>query len=359
MQRAFWSIICFFIFINCKINAEITNRHSHSLVYVHIGPDLPSYLPIAIAQARLFNPDTPIYLIANSSAMSNYDCEDQKIHLVPIELLIPTKSHKKFKDRAKSNGFWRYTLERFLYLDDFIQQYKLNNVFHAENDVMIYFNLEEKLHVFQECYPKMIATTFDCDERSVPSFVYISDPMPSKQFAKYIAINGLNGANDMSLLFDFKEKYYKKFGDHLPILIPAYVENRSLINLANRTAKNVAPFINNIEKFQLIFDAAAIGQFLGGIDPILGNKGPGFIAELSVFLTHHCTYQWKMDEKRRWVPHISYGGVTYPIANLHIHCKNLRAFYSLNQNFYPLPTQVWSSLPFERSCYYEILESVK
>ena len=210
MQRAFWSIICFFIFINCKINAEITNRHSHSLVYVHIGPDLPSYLPIAIAQARLFNPDTPIYLIANSSAMSNYDCEDQKIHLVPIELLIPTKSHKKFKDRAKSNGFWRYTLERFLYLDDFIQQYKLNNVFHAENDVMIYFNLEEKLHVFQECYPKMIATTFDCDERSVTSFVYISDPMPSKQFAKYIAINGLNGANDMSLLFDFKEKYYKK-----------------------------------------------------------------------------------------------------------------------------------------------------
>lgn len=356
MYKIFCLIICLITTICCKANAETKNRESHSLVYVHLGSKLPSYLQIAIAQARLFNPDTPIYLIADSSAISDYDYEEQKVRLVPTKSLTLTQSHQNFKKYAKSNGFWRYTLERFLYLDDFIQQYGLNNVFHTENDVMIYFNLEEKLPVFQECYPKMIATAFDCDERSVPSFVYISDAMPSKQLAKYIAENGLNGANDMALLYEFKEKHYKKFGDHLPILIPAYAKKRSLTNLSKRTAKSAAPFMNCIEKFQLIFDAAAIGQFLGGIDPILGNKGPGFIAELSVFLTHHCTYQWKMDEKGRWVPYISYGGVTYPIANLHIHCKNLRVFYSLNRNFYPIPTHVWSSLPFERSNYYEILE---
>jgi hypothetical protein len=316
-------------------------------VYVHIGPKLPAYLPIAIAQARLFNHEVPIYLLAELAALTDYDSKKEKVHLIPLESLTLSENHEKFRCLATSKGFWRYALERFLYLDDFIHQYELVNVFHTENDVMIYFNLREKLPIFQECYQGMIATVFDCDERSVPSFVYISNANPSKKFAEFISAEGLNGATDMALLFEFKERYYKTLSDHLPILIPAYAKERPLKNLAKRTAKSSDPYVNNIEKFGLIFDAAAVGQFLGGIDPILDNKGPGFVGELSVFLTHLCTYEWKKDENGRWVPYISYGGVTYPLANLHIHCKNLSAFYSLNPNHFPLPTRAYSSLPME------------
>lgn len=345
MKRALW--ICVFLvnFVCCKGFAETPPC---SLVYVHIGPQLPTYLSVAIAQARHFNANIPIYLLGNSAALANYDYRQHKIHLVPLESLNPTENHKRFKNHTSMNhDFWRYALERFLYLDDFIHQHGLNNVFHTENDVMLYFDLTEKLPIFQENYNGMIATVFDCDERSVPSFVYISNAIPSEKFAEFISVKGLNGSTDMTLLYEFKERYYKTFSDHLPILIPEYAKQRELKSLAKRIAKSPNPFINNIDKFQIIFDAAAIGQFFGGIDPILGNKGPGFVGELSVFLTHLCTYEWRQDIHGRWIPYISFGGTTYPIANLHIHCKNLQAFYSLNQNFFPLPTRAYSSLPME------------
>lgn len=343
-MKKIFCILAFLINLTCVYAKD----SPCSLVYVHIGPKLPSYLPVAIAQARLFNSEIPIYLLASSAAITNYDSEDENVHLVSLESLILSKNHKLFKLRAKSEGFWRYTLERFFYLDDFIHQYDLKNVFHIENDVMLYFDLGEKLPIFQECYKGMIASVFDCDERCVPSFVYISNPNPSEKLVEYISIKGLNGATDMTLLYEFKEKYYKVLGDHLPILIPSYAEDWQLKNLSGRTAKSAVPYTNSLEKFKLIFDAAAIGQFLGGIDPILGNKGPGFVGELSVFLTHRCSYEWKKDSNERWVPYISYGKETYPIANLHIHCKNLAAFYSLNKDFYPLPTRAYSSLPLER-----------
>jgi len=330
-----------------KIYTDEVSNQSSSLVYVHIGPKLPVYLPIAIKQARLFNPELTIYLLAESNALSEFDFTKEEIKLISLESIHLSRSHKIFNRLATTKGFWRYTLERFLYLDDFIQQYGLRNVFHTENDVMIYFDLLEKVPLFEECYKGMIATVFDCDERSVPSFVYIYDSHPSSKFANFISKKGLKGANDMYLLFEFKEKYYKLLADHLPILIPEYAKERSLTNLSKKTAKSPIPFVNNIERLGLIFDAAAIGQFLGGIDPILGNRGPGFVGELSVFLSHFCTYEWKLDECKRWIPYISYAGETYPIANLHIHCKDLSSFSSSNTSFFPLPKNVYSSLPMD------------
>ena len=328
-----------------RVFSDILINTPCSLVYVHIGPKLPDYLSIAVSQARLFNPEVPIYLLAESVALNDFDYEKEKINLIPLESLTISDSHKRFNHYIRTKGFWRYALERFLYLDDFIQQYKLTNVFHTENDVMIYFDLLEKLPLFQEYYKGMIASVFDCDERSVPSFVYFSTPIPSFEFAKYISKKGLKGANDMYLLSDFKDLHYKTLADHLPILIPAYAKDHELKSLYKKTARSPAPYINNLDKFGLIFDAAAIGQFLGGIDPILGNRGPGFVGELSVFLSHLFTYEWQMDNNQRWIPYISYGGVKYPIANLHIHCKNLVLFSSLNSKFPTLPTKAYSSVP--------------
>lgn len=323
---------------------------NHALVYVHIGPKFPSYLSIAIAQARLFNPKTPIYLIANKNALSRYNCAKQEVISIPIESLKMTKHHSRFQKHIKIDGFWRYAIERFFYIDDFIQEYNLNNVFHTENDVMIYFDIEDKLPIFYQNYNNMIATVFDCDERSVPSLVYISNPYVSEKLAKFMSYHGCDGKTDMTLLNDFKEHHYKRLMDHLPILISEYANDRPLISLSKKRAQEVSPYINFLDQFGMIFDAAALGQFLGGIDPILNNRGAGFVAELSVFLTPYFEFKWAKDSKERWIPYISYKGTTYPIANLHIHCKDLRSFFSLNKNHFPLPTRIWSSLPLEESC---------
>jgi hypothetical protein len=51
MRYIFCLILTFFATIEQKAFAN----NDYSLVYVHIGPTLPKYLPTAITQARLFN----------------------------------------------------------------------------------------------------------------------------------------------------------------------------------------------------------------------------------------------------------------------------------------------------------------
>lgn len=330
----------------------------HSLVLVHIGERFPRYLPDAIAQARSFNPDSPIFLIGNAIAFEQFINKDDVIP-VPIESLTPSRHHTLFATKATKEAFWRYTLERFLVLDDFIQQYDLRHVFHIENDVMLYFDLKERLPSFQICYTNQVATTFDCDQRSVPSLVYIDNPSVSNLLAKFIALHATESTTDMLLLSLFKDFYYQKRADHLPILIPAYADDYPLTNIFKDTAKDPEPFSAYLDEMQMIFDAAALGQFFGGIDPILGQSKPGFLGEASVFLPMFFEFTWIQDTKQRWIPYISYKGETYPIANLHIHCKDLARFRSTNKTPPIPPTEFYSSLPFDHIQSYLQQEELK
>jgi hypothetical protein len=316
----------------------------HSLVFVHIGKDLPSHIKHSIAQARLFNPDSPMFLLANEEALSK-DQVYLDITTIAIESLKRSKNHKKYGVKAKTSGFWRYTLERFLVLDDFIQQYEKSDVFHIENDVMIYFNLKSKLEVFRDKYSNMVATVFDCDERSVPSFVYVATPEASSKLSEFIAARAHVDTTDMETLSLFKDANYGSRG-HLPILIPTYADDYPMTNIFKQTAKDSRPFHNCLDHLQMIFDAAALGQFLGGIDPILGHSKAGFLGEASVFLPMYFRFSWEKDDEGRWIPYISYKDVKYPIANLHIHSKALGRFSSVNDVMPELPSVSFSSLPF-------------
>lgn len=339
-----------YIMLSCsalcaKWSERTTNYQDHCLVFVHIGNRLPPHLKDSIAQARLFNPHCDIFLLGNISALHEWE-SDLEVTPIAIESLTPSPQHQIFAKKATTEAFWRYTLERFLVLDDFVQQHALHNVFHIENDVMLYFDLSQKLGTFQSCYQNQMATVFDCDERSVPSFVYIANPAVSGLLAEFIARRTERNTTDMHLLSLFKETYYKKRADHLPILIPSYSNDYPLTNMFKRTAKDPKPFYTYLDQLNMIFDAAALGQFLGGIDPILGHSKPGFLGEESVFLPMFFQFKWEKDQQQRWIPYISYEGETYPIANLHIHCKDLARFSSLNTFPPSPPTEFFSSLPF-------------
>jgi hypothetical protein len=318
----------------------------HCLVFVHIGKQFPKHLIYAIEQAQLFNPETPVFLLGNKEAFTEKKLNNLNINEITIESLNISKNHITYNINAKSSGFWRYTLERFLVLDDFIQQYKMFNVFHIENDVMIYFDLKDSLPIFQKCYPNMMATVFDCDQRSVPSFVYIANPETSENLSKFIAKRAHLDTTDMETLSLFKDAFYGSKG-HLPILIPSYANDYPMTNIFKNTAKDPKPFYNHLDDLKMIFDAAALGQFLGGIDPILGESKIGFMGEASVFLPMHFRFTWIKDIKSRWIPHIAYKNKQYPIANLHIHSKDLGQFSSANNEMPDVPTHFFSSLPFD------------
>lgn len=325
-------IVLLFSFIGLiwQPNSCLEAKEDYSIVFIHIGDKIPSYTKIAIEQARVFNPDCPIILLANKSALNNYSLKDNKANItfVSCESLSKTAHHKEFIKRIKwKKGFWRYTSERFLYLCDLMTQHNLKNVFHLEYDNMLYADLRELLPIFNLHYQGM-AATFDNDQRCIAGFIFVPNQQVVQRLAKYFADHAHEGFNDMEVLAKFKKQYGEKWIDNLPITTKQYANDHLLITPTGYQAEKKELYYKNLEIFNSIFDAAALGQYLGGIDPNNGPSIPGFINESCVFNPSLFIYEWIYDNEGRKIPYILYSGEKYRINNLHIHCKNLRLFSS-------------------------------
>lgn len=331
MKKVFfrYNFVCFCLFLLCNIAA-----YAHSIVFVHIGSSIPDYLSIALQQARLFNKECPIYVIGNEEAFKSCPFVfDETIHCISCESLARSQSHCKFVnssrlDKKAFEGFWTFTSERFFYLEELVQKYQLTNVFHLENDIMLYVDLARLLPVFQQNYCGMIGATFDNDMRGIPGFVYISDLEPLSQFTQLMGDLARAGKNDMEMLQEFKNRYHGVYIKHLPIVIPQYSVDYGLKNELHQVAKCPEFFFQHFDHFGSVFDAAAIGQYLGGISPRNGPMIPGFINESCFFNPSYFLFQWEKDSEGRLIPYLLYKNEKYPINNLHIHSKNLFPFFS-------------------------------
>lgn len=330
----------FFILLSL-ITQPVFGLYKYSIVFIHIGPTIPPYVSTAISQARLFNEKCAIILVANQEALDKFNGKFSKVGYVPIpcETLLSTQEHQLFLqesslDTAFRDGFWKYASERFLYLNDLMAQYDLKNVFHMEYDNMLYVNLEEFLPIFEGKY-QGIGATFDDDERCIPGFVFIRNQSAMSGLAKYFVKYARAGLNDMEVLGLYRNQSNKERIDRLPIIMPEYIENHSMTNQLGFTPVDKNVFANNYDQFCSIFDAAALGQYLGGIDPRNGPSSPGFINERCVFNPSLLSFEWFLDDRERRVPYAIYGQTLCRINNLHVHSKKLEEFMSFpQQNVY-------------------------
>jgi hypothetical protein len=82
----------------------------------------------------------------------------------------------------------------------------------------------------------------------------------------------------------------------------------------------------NCDMFPFIFDAAAIGQYIGGVDPRNESGNTiGFVNETCVIKYNN--YKIWFEEKNGFKkPFIQIQDKIIPIFNLHIHSKNLEKF---------------------------------
>src|SRR3990167_10223288 len=125
------------------------------IVFVHLGKNLPEYLPVALKQARLFNPDSSIYLLANDSVLkfAYFD----RIQCISVETLPQSNEHRIFNrlsrlDKRSREGFWRYTTERFFYLHEWMKKENIKDVIHLEYDNMLYVDVSTLLPIFHQHY---------------------------------------------------------------------------------------------------------------------------------------------------------------------------------------------------------------
>ena len=204
-------------------------------------------------------------------------------------------------DRNFRGGFWHHCSKRFFLIYEYMKKYDIANVLHLENDVLLYNNLD---------YPfeNRVYLTMDAMNRCIPGILYI----PNHTLLKPLIKNYNFNKNDMINLANF------------------YQNNRDTVKTFPIIDDSISMCIynENFRKFNSIFDGAAIGQYLGGVDPrnIPGDTR-GFVNETCVVKYNKYKFKW-IKKGRQKCPYIEVNGRLIPINNLHIHSKNLKKFLS-------------------------------
>jgi hypothetical protein len=299
-----------------------------NLVYCHIGNTFPNYFYDSLYQTLNFNKDLRVYILTNSKFQDeiyskintlNIDLNTiDNIKVISIEQFSSSGVLKQFQNLNLHNSFrdnfWQHTTSRFIYIYEFMKSFDITNVFHIENDIMLYCNLQEIYNKIdkEKMLDKIIAVQ-DAPNRSICSIVFFPNEKETKKFLDF-CINQLKlnkFLNDMNLMGMFKDKYtFPDSPDHF---------------LAEKLG---------------IFDGACIGQYLGGVDlrniqldqtklKIYENPTIGFINETAEFKPDICSYT--LDNKNKFC--ILYKEKSFPINCLHIHSKQLYNFSSCSVNF--------------------------
>ena len=269
----------------------------------------------------MINNNFTLYVLINKSLIEIFENNIKKFNIDTsavkvIELFDCEKVNRysdytlKFNLEPFRDSFWISTTARFFYIEEFMKKYNVDSVFHIENDVMLYVDLHKIRDTLKSNEMYMVQ---DSATRVVPSIVYIPNVFIIEKLNNFILEKVKNSEvflNDMGLLGEFHDK------KHFPI-----------------------EFGSNY-----LFDGAAIGQYLGGVDPrnlpnateldIINNPSKGFINETSSFkITKDITFFRKnmIINKDRGVS-LFYGkhiSDIVPICNLHIHSKQLYQFSSV------------------------------
>jgi hypothetical protein len=249
-----------------------------------------------------------IYVLTNEKFFNLFDKFNEKIKLINIDNLTDTFNFysKTTLNKTFRSGFWTLTSLRFFYIYEFMKQHNIKDVVHIENDVLIYYNCNSILNIFDKNY---IYLPFDTFERNIASIMYI----PSHEILKIVLDNYDFKKNDMQNFCSIKNK--TKIIKTLPIFPKTNTDNDE-INYVSE----------NYTNFNYIFDAAAIGQFLGGVDPRNDNSNTiGFVNETCVIKYNMFNVFFEYDNGII-KPYINIENIKYKIFNLHIHSKNLKKF---------------------------------
>jgi hypothetical protein len=280
-----------------------------NLILVSIG-NFQEYILDNIQQLIKLN--TPnIYVITNKDFFHYFDKYIQNIHLINVEQLDEPYNffNNTILDKQFRNGFWTFTSLRFFYIYSLMKKYNLENCIHIENDVLLYYNIEQ-LHdklVDKNC----IFIPFDTFKRNIASIVYIPNHIIFKQVLDQYNFT----KNDMENFALIKYRF-----PDLIKLFPIFPNKYA-------TTQEEQFVSENYNLFECIFDAAAIGQFIGGVDPRnIAGDSRGFINETCVIKYNKYDIYFKETDGIK-KPFIKINNNEIPIFNLHIHSKKLHLYY--------------------------------
>jgi hypothetical protein len=269
------------------------------IVFVHIGQNMTPTLFKAAQVARASFPDAEICLVSDQkNLLANFP--GTKLEFEP-NLIKPYIKEFLKKNRELKNvagGYWLNTLQRIFAI---IQVARLNPnqpLIHLESDVYLYASSEELQQVDLNeqlvSYPRLSCT------RGVASILY----SPNLEILESFLVNlhsilssnsGIQ--NDMDLL-----------GEALNMEIASELPSFPILG-------------HETSEIRPIFDGAALGQYLLGVNPIHSN---GFVVsgfQNSDYPADISKFSWSIPERGKL--NFSYNNTRYRLLCLHAHSKEI------------------------------------
>lgn len=347
------------------------------IVFVLLGPNIQHYIQETITNLLYFGHASEDIAVIVDSYSQNWAVhalrqpmgrdgpsghDIQFVHaaeLEPFLQLPPSYSSPSNRERGANpsnrtfrDGFWLWTSLRFFFLEAYMRIYNVTDVFHLENDNMCYADLSHLLASIKEGSPRpdKVHITFDAPGRAIGGFLFV----PSAMALARVLAQFRPEKNDMENLGRLLPG---SDVEPLPIISPVAAATTATTASENPAAHEY--LWRNFDKLGgVIFDAAAIGQFLGGVDPrnSPGNTR-GFVNETCVikynvpefrFSWQVCAFPCDSPQPSPETPPVHLyrpvleiraatpdaESIRIPIVNLHIHSKALYQFRG------------WAPMPF-------------
>ena len=303
-----------------------------TLIYVHIGSELPDHLVTSLVQARMFSPEIPVFVAANHQAIRNrkpvYLRNSVNVQWIALESIPKSNEHVAWLaamgEIRKEEMYWYFTRQRFLFLNDLIEFLAVKNVWHLECDNLIFSSLTSLTAKVKASYSG-IAATFNNDFRCIPGCIFFPDLASIRTLSStFIDLAGKR-MSDMKIIAQCALKHGPKAIGYLPIMFEPYLSDYPLTKEMRDLVDDVHAYTQSIDEEGSIFDASAHGQFLDGTN---WGKEPGYITAECIFDPSNFGYEWQRDHKQRLVPYVHYRRKSYRLNNLHIQSKRLERFAS-------------------------------
>lgn len=296
--------------------------------FVHLGGDLPIHLELNIRRFKRLFPNIPITLIVDSECdvsevsqniwkMHIYNREDQQ-----LAELFPKLSH----DLEFREGFWIKTLERLFAFIEFHKTLDFDTqLIHIESDVVLLPNFP--WHKFSKSRLPPLGWCAFSPDHDVASLVYSrnhdSSSLLKKSLIKFLRkdsfVNDMTALNRVAKMYPQETFYFPMDGG----------SDFTIRDTRKSTRKTTAdPKSKYFHEFEGVFDGAAFGLYLTGIDP-RNTFGLRLVHNRSNLLNSKAyiqpqEYEYSTDDVGNlWLRINSF---SMPVYCLHIHSKNEKLF---------------------------------
>jgi hypothetical protein len=308
-----------------KIFQKLAELYSSMNVVLSFIGQMPNYCIECIQQLRLFF-NGPVYLIYSTISDSiRTKLDTLNVIYIPYEEVRSqrfdtTSQNKQFcvVDRLQDRKeLFKRSYERIYLLDLLMLNYNLTNVWFMEIDILMYCNPNIFTGILQNC---PYAYSYHKHDHCSSAILYVRDYSGLQTL-----LNSLDEYSNgfMSEMVALHSHFQKHPNDTLfPLMYPCNENN------------NFWKYYSLFHTF--IFDGATIGQYLFGVDPIHTNntivKYDSSKLEGHIPIWNYGSFCWIKLQEGIYVPFLQkQDGTLYPIANLHIHSKDLASAVSYSK----------------------------